>query len=197
LTASLRRNAELTALLEGDHAIGPMPPLPEATPATDLNEARKVLAEKERAEAEAAQRRRQEEASGELERLHAQAEADREASIKAKLSNLGFKLITPIDLDLDWRKLAGNKDKIALRGTYLSNDGVEALSVQDKVNPLLRLYTDDASRDARKLLLECQEGDNTCPVIIGAEVSICTKNEGKIDETEVPCLKVLSAFEDN
>jgi hypothetical protein len=130
-------------------------------------------------------------------KLHAQAEADREVRLSAKLKELGFDMMSPTDLELDWRDLVSSSKKIAVRGVYMDVDDVEGLSVANKARPLLRLYSDKATRDARKAMLDCRNSDFpafACRMIIGATVETCNENKDKLNVREVPCLRVQEAF---
>jgi uncharacterized protein YecT (DUF1311 family) len=122
----------------------------------------------------------------------------KQASLAAKLKDLGFRLLSPVDLDLDWRDLMPNNTKVAVRGTYVEANDVEVLSTPDnKDQPTIRLYTADASRDARKIMLECRNsgfGVASCEMVVGATVQSCIRNKGELNEKEVPCLKVQDAF---
>lgn len=157
-------------------------------------------AERERREAaDRAERERQEAAEAERDRrrLKVQADAERDQRIAGKLQELGFRMISPIDLELDWRDLQRAGTKIALRGIYGEADDVEGLSVSNKDDPLIRLYTKEASRDARKAMLECRNSDfalAACRMVIGGFVRTCVRNKDKLNEKEIPCLTVLEAF---
>ena len=103
------------------------------------------------------------------EQLRAQAVAERGQKITAKLKELGFQVISPIDLELDWRDLIKNGEKVALWGNYARVDYVDALLVDHKDQAVIRLYTDGASRYARKAMLECRDAGTTdCRMVIGA-----------------------------
>jgi len=45
---------------------------------------------------------------------------------------MGFDLISPIDLELDWRDLLKSGKKIALRGIYARIEEVDGLAVANK-----------------------------------------------------------------
>jgi hypothetical protein len=158
------------------------------------------LAEAERQAAlERAERDRQEavEAEKARERLRGQAAAEKEDQLSSKLKELGYTLVSPVDLELDWRDLRAGSRKIAMKGIYREVDDVEALSVLNKDDPLIRIYSDDASRDARKTFLECRNSDfslSKCRMIVGATVATCTRNKGQLNEKEVPCLRVREVF---
>lgn len=156
-------------------------------------------AAKEAAQAKAEEERQQAalQAAKARERLRAQAIAERGQKIAAKLGELGFQLITPVDLELDWRDLGKSGKKIALWGVYARVDDVDGLAVDSKDLPVIRLYTDGASRDARKAMLECRDSDNpaaACRMVIGGTVQACLANKGKINEREKPCIVALEAF---
>jgi hypothetical protein len=157
-------------------------------------------AERERKDAaERAERDRRDarEAEQARERLRTQAAAERGEQIAAKLKELGFALISPIDLELDWRDLVASSKKIAIRGIYAQGDDIDGLSVSDKDHPVIRLYTEQASRDARKNMLECRNSDfalASCRMVIGATVRPCIRNKDKLNEREIPCLFALDAF---
>jgi hypothetical protein len=148
---------------------------------------------------ERAEREKQETMAAEEARkqLRAQAVMEREARISTKLKELGYSLISPTDLELDWRELRTASAKIAIRGIYADADDVEGLVVSNKDHLVIRLYSEDASRDTRKAMLECRNSDfaiTKCRMIIGGNVVTCIRNKGKINEKELPCLHVQEAF---
>jgi hypothetical protein len=118
--------------------------------------------------------------------------------LTTRLKELGFQMLTPVDLDLDWKILMTNSAKVAVRGVYVETNDIEVLSTPDnKDQPTIRLYTDSASRTARKVMLECRNSNfmfSLCQMVIGATVSSCTRNKGELNEKEVPCLNVQEAF---
>lgn len=118
--------------------------------------------------------------------------------LTGKLQDLGFQLLTPVDLDLDWKALMTNKTRVAVRGTYLESNDVEELSTPDnKDQPQIRLYTDDASRNARKIMFECRNSSfsyASCEMVVGAIVQSCVRHKGELNEKEVPCLRVEEAY---
>jgi len=163
----------------------------------------KARGEREAAEKRAAAERAKQESEERLEaerareRLRAQAIAERGEQIATKLKELGFELISPMDLELDWRDLRKGGKKIALRGIYTRVEDVDGLAVANKDRPLVRIYLETASRDARKTMLECRNGDfspSLCRMVIGGTVQSCTRNKGKLNEEEVPCLNTAEAF---
>jgi hypothetical protein len=91
-----------------------------------------------------------------------------------------------------------NSTKIAVHGTYIEASDVEVLSTPDnKDQPTIRLYTSDASRSARKVMLECRNSSfafPSCQMIVGATIQSCVRNKGELNEKEVPCLKVQEAY---
>jgi hypothetical protein len=156
-----------------------------------------INAENTRRAHEAAEKQAAIDAENARERLKAQAAVERETRVAAKLKELGFALVSPIDLELDWRDLSQTEGKIAIRGVYSEYEDVEGLSVANKDHPLIRLYTVDASRDARKTMLECRNSDFTlssCQMIVAVTVISCIKNKEKLNEKELPCLNVREAF---
>ena len=73
----------------------------------------------------------------------------------------------------------------------------ELSTPDNKDQPNIRLYTTDASRAARKTMLECRNsgfGYSLCEMVIAATVKTCTRNRGELNEKEVPCLNVQEAF---
>lgn len=118
--------------------------------------------------------------------------------LRKKLGDLGYALLDPVDLDLDWKALMANDKKVAVIGVYLEANDMEELSTSDnKDQPMIRLYTPDASRDARKLMLECRNSNfqfASCQMAIGATIQSCIRNKGELNEKEVPCLKVNDAY---
>lgn len=156
-------------------------------------------AQRQQAEREEAERRRQAALEEERARaqLRAQAMADRQAALSRKLEDGGFKTMSPIDFELDWRDLRAKAQKVALKGTYMDVDDVEGLMVSNKDQPVIRLYTDGASRDARKAMLECRNSNyvaSLCEMVIGASVISCVRNKDQMNEKELPCLRVEEAF---
>jgi hypothetical protein len=150
--------------------------------------------ERERVEAQAQQEK---ERAAEEARRQIQAQAAH-GRLVARLSELGFELVGAVDLTLDWKSYMTKGTKIALDGTYVEDSDLEVLSTPDnKDHPKIRIYTDDASRDARKLMLECRNSDfkfSSCQMIVGGTVKNCIRNQGKLNEKEVPCLRVQEAF---
>jgi hypothetical protein len=119
--------------------------------------------------------------------------------ITDKLESLGYTLITPTDLELDWRDLVANSKKIAIFGTYIEVDDIDFLRVENnRDQPNIILDSKNALRDARKAMLECRnsEGEQSCPMIIGATVKTCVEHKGQLNEREVPCLAVIDVFTD-
>jgi hypothetical protein len=159
-----------------------------AAEAQEADQAAKAKAEQESQQAALAAEHAREE-------LRAQAVAERGQKITGKLKELGFQVISPIDLELDWRDLIKNGAKVALWGNYARVDDVDALLVDHKDQPVIRLYTDGASRDARKAMLECRDASATaCRMVIGGTVRSCFVNRGQINERELPCLNTLEAY---
>lgn len=128
-------------------------------------------------------------------RLQAQAAQDQ---LKRKLEDLSFRLLLPVDLDLDWKALMTTNTKVAVRGTYVEANDVEVLSTpDDKDQPTIRLYTNDSSRAARKVMLECHNSNfalSSCEMVVGATIQSCIRNKGELNEKEVPCLRVQEAY---
>jgi hypothetical protein len=131
-------------------------------------------------------------------KLREQAQLEREARLKARLEELGYALKSPVDLELDWRDLAGTSRKIAVRGYYKPIDDFDFLIfANNKDMPDIRLSSDEAPRDARKALLECRNKGVTCPVVIGGAVKMYVLNKGQLDEKKIPVLAVQDVFADN
>jgi len=128
-------------------------------------------------------------------RLEEQAAEDK---LNRNLKERGFQLVSPVDLNLDWRDFMANNTKVAVRGTYFHSHDVEALSTpENKDQPTIRLYTNDATRDARKLMLECRNSNfkySLCEMIVGATIKQCIRNKGGLNEKEIPCLNVQEAY---
>jgi hypothetical protein len=152
-------------------------------------------------DAEARAKKYQEEQT-ELERqgrdsLHEQAKKESQVQLARKLNDRGYRLVTPVDLALDWRELAAASTKIALQGIYENSSDIDGLLVPYKDEPFIRLFAEGASRDARKAMLECRESAFTpskCRMMIAGVVRSCTRNKGLINEKEVPCLGVEEGF---
>ena len=134
-------------------------------------------------------------AADERERLRQQAAQEQ---LKRQLGEKGFKLLDPTDLDLDWKTFASNQAKVAVIGTYVAANDMEEISTPDNKDlPTIRLYTDDASRSARKIMLECRNSDfkfAACQMAIGATVQKCVRNKDELNEKEIPCLRVQEAY---
>ena len=63
--------------------------------------------------------------------------------------------------------------------------------------PFTRLYTQDASRDARKAMLECRNSDfakSKCRMIVAGTVQTCIRNKGQLNEVQIPCITITEAF---
>ena len=58
-------------------------------------------------------------------RRRALEERAKHEELAKKLAELGFKLLAPVDLDLDWKTFIANNTKIAVSGTYLEAHDVE------------------------------------------------------------------------
>ncbi len=185
----------------------PSPPPPSFSSdraAEEERQQRQKQAEEERQKQAEAERQRQ--AELEQQQRQKQAEAERqvlqkkaeEEQLIAKLKELGFRLLTPVDLDLDWKTFMSNNTKVAVRGTYIEAHDVEELFTPgNKDQPRIRLYTDDASRTARKVMLECRNSNfalSSCEMVVGATVQRCVRNKGELNEKEIPCLKVQEAY---
>lgn len=53
-------------------------------------------------------------------------------------------------------------------------------------------HTDRASRDARKIMLECREtGAAACLMKIGGTMQACVAHKKQVNEYSLPCLSVL------
>lgn len=112
-----------------------------------------------------------------------------------------YRSMTYQDFKLDGKELADRHTKVRLQGFYKKLEGVETLqpsalavaaAAQYGGDNGIPLLTDDASRDIRKVFLEC--GDNPmrplgCPVTVSGHVDICS---AKIlfSSKSVPCLVV-------
>jgi uncharacterized protein YecT (DUF1311 family)/uncharacterized protein YraI len=173
------RESSLSSVSAAPPTASAQPPTTSApTPASSTDRA-----EKERA------------AEGERQRLRKNAEQEQ---LTAKLKDLGFQLLTPVDLDLDWKTFMTNNTKVAVRGTYVeANDVEELFTPENKDHPTIRLYTDVASRSARKVMLECRNSNfvrSSCEMVVGATIQGCIRNKGELNEKEVPCLKVQEAY---
>jgi uncharacterized protein YgiM (DUF1202 family) len=159
--------------------------------------AREQAAREQAAREQAAreQAAREQAATEERQRLEKTAAKEQ---LRTKLADLGYSLLDPVDLDLDWKALMASDKKIAVIGTYLEANDMEELSTPDnKDQPMIRLYTIGSSRDARKLLLECRNSNfqfASCQMAIGATIESCIRNKGELNEKEVPCLKVNDAY---
>jgi hypothetical protein len=164
----------------------PVQPSPTPAPPTSASPTASALPEQDEREHAAENLRRQ------LEKRAAEGE------LNGKLKELGFQLLSPIDLDLDWKSFMTNQTKVAVRGTYIEAHDVEVLSTPDnKDQPEIRLYTDNASRDARKIMLECRNNGfqfSSCDMIVGATIQSCIRNKGELNEKEIPCLNVQEAY---
>jgi len=131
------------------------------------------------------------------ERMHEEAEKERLTKLASWLEARGFKLVSPLDLWLDWHDLRAAGTQIAIEGTYRTEMDIDYLEVPLKEEPLIRVYTDTASRNARKSLLECRESDfdpAKCRMIVGGTVHLCVRNQGQLNEKEIPCMTAQEVF---
>jgi hypothetical protein len=197
-----KRIADLVSRL-GREKAGYSPTALSSVQASLVDQALRQRADEEKAEQQRQQAIAAEQAARESERareqLRAQALADQQAALQQKLKDGGYKSESAIDLELDWRDFQARGQKVALQGTYLESDDVDGLMVSNNDMPVIRLYIDDASRDARKLMLQCRSGNyavSSCKLIIAASVVTCIRNKDQNNQKEVPCLKVDEAFAD-
>jgi hypothetical protein len=160
-------------------------------------------AEQERQQAAAAEQaereRRQRETEEAEQRQKAKEELRRQAydDLMQKLKDGGYKMEKPVELEIDWRDLMASAQKVAIKGNYVESNDMEGLMVSNNDLPLVRLYTDNASRNARILMLQCRNNNYSaasCEMIIAARVTSCVRHKGEINEKEVPCLEVEEAF---
>jgi uncharacterized protein YraI len=178
----------------------PLPAPSDAREREKAAEAERAAEAKRAAEAQqAADAKRAAEAQRAAEETRRQLQKKAaEDQLRAKLKELGFQLLEPADLDLDWKTFMANNAKIAVRGTYVEVNDVEVLSTPDNKDlPRVQLFTSDASRAARKVMLECRNSDFTfssCQMVVGATIQRCIRNKGELNEREVPCLKVQEAY---
>jgi hypothetical protein len=130
-------------------------------------------------------------------RLQKQAAEDQ---LDRKLEELGFERVSPEELSLDWKSLMTSQTRVAVRGTYAEAHDIEWLKTPyNRDLPEIRLFTDQASREARKLMLECRNSDfrySSCEMIVGATIKHCVRNKGELNEKAVPCLDVREAYLD-
>jgi uncharacterized protein YecT (DUF1311 family) len=131
--------------------------------------------------------------------LKKQAEQKRKEDFFNNIKERGFRLLEPVDLDLDWRGLSDTSEKIALRGVYRYQDDVDAIAFVEpnKDQPVTRLYTENASRDARKAMLECRDSNfqlSLCRMVVGGTIRHCVRNKGQLNEKEFPCIVVSEAW---
>jgi hypothetical protein len=110
------------------------------------------------------------------------------------------------DFALDGKDLAASSARVSVQGIYIRPGEIEtlfpsllsiAMARQSLgANAGIVLLTTDATRSARKLLLNCQNNpvgaQIGCPLTIRGRASMCTKTT-LVGSTEVPCLIVEDA----
>jgi uncharacterized protein len=129
-----------------------------------------------------------------LKKIAEQDAREKEVRLAAKIKELGYAYMTAEDFEIDWRELSRVGRKVAVRGAYLEADDIEWLSVDNKDQRAIRLYTDNASRDARKALLQCRNHDTSCSVIVGAIAATFVENKGSLNEKPVGALDLREVF---
>jgi len=132
--------------------------------------------------------------SATLKKIAAQDALERRARLVAKLKELGYEYKTPEDFELDWRELSRSGRKVAIPGNYYEDDDIEWLAVENKDQKIIRLNTDNASREARKQLLNCRNSGMPCGFIIGAIAVTGVENKGNLNEKQVGALDVREVF---
>jgi len=113
----------------------------------------------------------------------------------------GYQSITTEDFALDGKRMASNSAKVYVTGFYKGQGNIHHLfaSTDDvarqhydasDVPMAVPLLIEDASREARKLFLQCKEALG-CAVTITGHVTMCERTFLK---TKLPCLSVEDIF---
>lgn len=143
--------------------------------------------------------------AAQLQREHEAKKRQQEAQAEAaaKLSNAqqrGYQPITFDDFKLDGKKLAASGAKVLMQGFYKKFGEIETLLPSPLAVAAAREYgndsgipllTDDATRNARKIFLQC---DNPmiplgCPLTVVGHADMCTTTS-LLGSKDVPCLAV-------
>jgi hypothetical protein len=132
--------------------------------------------------------------SATLKKMAEQDALERQVRLAAKIKELGYEYKSPEDFELDWRELSRNGRKVAIPGSYSEQNDIEWLMVDNKDQRIIRLATDNASREARKQLLDCRNSGMPCAVIVGAIAVVGTENKGALNEKAVGALDVREVF---
>jgi hypothetical protein len=130
-----------------------------------------------------------------------QADAKAQQEFEDKLRQLGYRLIGPEDFELDWRELSKSGEKIAVRGLYVKRGDADVLGfISDKAKEemdAIDLDTDDATRPARKAMLDCREAGfrvSLCDIAVGGTVQTRIYHKGELDQSERPELVVSDGW---
>jgi tetratricopeptide (TPR) repeat protein len=119
----------------------------------------------------------------------------------ARAKQQGYQSISFDDFKLDGKQLAVAHAKVLMQGFYKKFGEIESLQPTGLAVAMAREYgnhngipllTDDASRDVRKIFLQC--GDNPlaplgCPLAVVGHASVCTMTS-LVGSKSVPCLVV-------
>lgn len=132
--------------------------------------------------------------SATLRKMAKQSAHEHELRLAAQLKDRGYTYTTPEDFEIDWRQLYRNGEKVAIRGDYYEESDVEWLSVDNKDQRVIRLYTENASREARKALLQCRNSGVPCAMIVGAVAVTFVENKGSLNEKPVGALDLREVF---
>jgi hypothetical protein len=108
--------------------------------------------------------------------------------IDNELAEGNFKRLEPLDFELDWKTTPN------LKGTYAVYDNIEGLQVKNPDQPIIRLYSDIANRDARKLFIQCRQSAGPCSLIAAGTVRECVSNKEQVNEHHQGCLAVIDAW---
>jgi len=119
----------------------------------------------------------------------------------ARAKQQGYQPISFDDFKLDGKQLAVTHAKLFMRGFYKKFGGVETLQPTGLAVAIAREYgndsgipllTEDASRNLRKILLQCGDSPAVplgCPLTIVGHADMCTKTN-LVGSKNAPCVAV-------
>jgi hypothetical protein len=152
----------------------------------------------EAAQAEEAERRRQQQESEAQVRAAQQKAKENE---RRSYEERGYRSITAEEFALDGKYMASNSARVYVTGFYKHNGNIHHLFASRNdvarqhyngtdVPTAVPLLIEDASREARKLFLQCDEALG-CAVTVTGRVTMCERTFLK---TKLPCLSVEDIF---
>ena len=138
-------------------------------------------------------------------RKEAQAQL-RQKVLQEKINKAGYQEKTAEDFKLDGEQLAAARAKVFLAGFYRQIGRLELLfpsqfaSPSDNMDSAVVVSTDNANRETRKKLVDCQSTPQGqamgCQMTLMGQVSMCTRTfAGNAIRTE-PCLAVTNELQD-